>query len=143
MNGGYKASAKRSGGNQRHPRSYHCNHYTKYPNTMSQSPSLLSTTTTSHQPTYKGVPCAMFSAPPTSGSFTGEWGFQPQQKQPGQQFLNRITHKIRQQIEYQYTAPDDISRSEKLRYALRVIDIKVEARCYRVYRAAARRLQKP
>lgn len=85
-------------------------------------------------------------APWTTGSPTPQGSFSgvrdAQLNKPGQAFLDRIVSKMRQQIEDQCTAPEDKSRLEKLRHELRAIDIKVEVRCYKVYRAAVRRVQK-
>ncbi|KAG9224496.1 hypothetical protein CCMSSC00406_0002353 [Pleurotus cornucopiae] len=118
---------------------------------MSQSPSQLSAitaSTTSHQPSvYHSVPgVILFNTPSTTGSpthlgsFTGERN--TQLTQPGHAFLDRIVRKMRQQIEDQHTAPEEKSHLEKLRHELRAIDITVEVRCYKVYRAAVRRVQR-
>ncbi|KAF4571651.1 hypothetical protein AB1N83_011001 [Pleurotus pulmonarius] len=108
----------------------------------------ISTSTTSHQPSYQSVPgVIVFNASPSTagspthlGSFTGQRD--ASSNKSGEAFLARITRKMRQQIEDQHTAPEDKSQLEKLRHELRAIDIKVEVRCYKVYRAAVRRVQR-
>ncbi|KAF7437068.1 hypothetical protein PC9H_003902 [Pleurotus ostreatus] len=124
--------------------------------TIFQSPSLLSHTTTEH-PDYDSGPHPIALDPSEwggSGSaiHLGAYAFDWELEQPhhphnetdgadnqrSQSLLDRIVRNMREQLEEQYS-PAKKSRLEKMRCDLRDVDVAVQIRCYKVYKAVRRR----
>ncbi|KAG9223041.1 hypothetical protein PLEOSDRAFT_1101537 [Pleurotus ostreatus PC15] len=124
--------------------------------TICQSPSLLSHTITEHPAYYSGPQPIVLDPSEWGGSGSaihlGAYAFDWDSEQPrhphnetdgadnqqSQSFLDRIVRNIREQLEEQYS-PAKKSRLEKMRCDLRDVDVAVQTRCYKAYKAVRRR----